>query len=117
MESVLSIRIPTYCINAEDDPISADQAIPREEIKKNPYVVLCTTSVGGHLSWFEVGGGRWFSKASVAFLNSMAKEVDGAKWRADAGADANGHLPPGNGKTAIYEPLRRKLWIPPVAQK
>lgn len=23
---------------------------------------MVTTSVGGHLSWFEVGGSRWFAK-------------------------------------------------------
>jgi len=42
--------------------IAAMEAVPVEEIKQTPYVVLCTTSVGGHLSWFEVGGGRWFAK-------------------------------------------------------
>jgi len=61
-DSVLAIRIPFFAINAEDDPIAVKQAFPIEEIKKNPYAVLLTTSMGGHLSWFEVGGGRWFAK-------------------------------------------------------
>ena len=38
------------------------EAVPLEEIKQNPFVVLCITSLGGHLSWFEFGGGRWFAK-------------------------------------------------------
>jgi predicted alpha/beta-fold hydrolase len=42
--------------------IAVDEAVPYEEIKQNPYVVMCSTSTGGHLSWFEVGGTRWFSK-------------------------------------------------------
>jgi predicted alpha/beta-fold hydrolase len=40
-----------------------DFAAPYEEVKHNGYVVLCSTSMGGHLSWFEVGGERWFSRA------------------------------------------------------
>ena len=42
--------------------IAVKEAIPFEEFKQNPYAVLCTTSMGGHLSWFETGGGRWFAK-------------------------------------------------------
>ena len=38
------------------------EAIPYEEFKQTPYAVLCATSLGGHLSWFEWGGGRWFAK-------------------------------------------------------
>lgn len=68
-DSVLAIRIPFLALNARDDPISVDEALPRNEIEQNPYAVLCTTSLGGHLSWFELGGGRWFSKAvSAHFL-------------------------------------------------
>ena len=61
-ESVMAIRIPTFCLHAEDDPIVANEAVPFEEIKRNPYVVLCATSGGGHLCWFEWGGGRWHTK-------------------------------------------------------
>jgi predicted alpha/beta-fold hydrolase len=43
--------------------IAVNEALPRNEVKQTPYGVLCTTSLGGHLSWFELGGGRWFSKA------------------------------------------------------
>ena len=61
-DSVLAIRIPTLCLHARDDPIAFDEAVPYEEIKQNPYVVMCATSGGGHLSWFEFGGGRWHTK-------------------------------------------------------
>ena len=61
-DSVFAIRIPTLCLHATDDPIAADEAVPYEEIKQNPYVVMCATNGGGHLSWFEFGGGRWHSK-------------------------------------------------------
>jgi predicted alpha/beta-fold hydrolase len=61
--AVLGIRIPTLCIHAKDDPIACDEAVPYEEIKANPYIVMCATAGGGHLGWFEYGGGRWHRKA------------------------------------------------------
>lgn len=59
---MLSIRVPTFVIHAKDDPIAVAEAVPYEEIKQNPYVVLCMSSGGGHLFWFELGGGRWHAK-------------------------------------------------------
>ena len=61
-DSVLAIRVPTLCLHAKDDPIANDEGVPYDEIKQNPWVVLCVTGGGGHLSWFEWGGGRWHSK-------------------------------------------------------
>ena len=66
-DSVLAVRIPTLVLHARDDPIAFDEAVPYEEIRRNPWVVLCTTSGGGHLSWFELGGGRWFAKPVSIF--------------------------------------------------
>ena len=80
VDSLLAVRVPLLGINAEDDPvrqllqgsggvktersqISVKEAIPFLEFTRNPYTVLCTTSLGGHLSWFETGGGRWFARA------------------------------------------------------
>lgn len=71
-DSVLAIRIPFLALHARDDPIAAAEALPRHEVEKNPYAVLCTTSLGGHLSWFEIGGGRWFAKVvSCLFLSTL----------------------------------------------
>ncbi len=61
-DSLLAIRIPFFALHARDDPIAVDEALPRNEVEQNPYGVLCTTSSGGHLSWFETGGGRWFAR-------------------------------------------------------
>ena len=61
-DSVLAIRIPTLCLHARDDPIACDEAVPYNEIKQNPFVVMCATGGGGHLSWFELGGTRWHAK-------------------------------------------------------
>lgn len=46
-----------------DIQIACREAIPYEEFKQNKYAVLCTTSQGGHLAWFQSGGKRWFAKA------------------------------------------------------
>lgn len=42
--------------------IAVEKAIPYEEFKKNPHTVCLTTSLGGHLAFFEMGGGRWHAK-------------------------------------------------------
>lgn len=75
-DGVLAIRIPTFFLHAEDDPIACDEAVPYEEIKQNPYTVLCATSGGGHLSWFELGGGRWHAKpVSLKSLKRRARMI------------------------------------------
>jgi len=63
VDSVMSIRVPFLAIHAEDDPIVSNAGVPYQEIKTNPYTVMCATSLGGHLSYFELGGGRWYTRA------------------------------------------------------
>lgn len=109
-DSLLAIRIPFFALSARDDPIVADEALPRNETEQNPFAVLCTTSLGGHLSWFELGGGRWFSKVTTAFFNMMAFGIDVPEpWIAEDIADSpettQGPLKP------RFEPMRRKLHV------
>ena len=47
---------------AERPQIAVKEAIPFIEFEQNAFAVLLTTTMGGHLSWFESGGGRWFAK-------------------------------------------------------
>jgi hypothetical protein len=95
-------------IHAEDDPIAVDQAVPREEIKLNSNVVLCSTSLGGHLSWFELGGERWFARVAAAFLKQMATGVDWAAMSERRTDCANGDLHEQN-EMPSYDPMRRKM--------
>lgn len=74
-DSVLGIRVPTMALHALDDPIACDEAVPYEEIRATPYVVLVTTSGGGHLSWFEWSGQRWHAKP-VCRLRSYFDNAD-----------------------------------------
>ncbi|KAL6242686.1 hypothetical protein RBB50_010332 [Rhinocladiella similis] len=116
VDSLLAIRIPFLAIHAEDDPVTASEALPRQEVQATPYGVLCTTSTGGHLSWFELGGKRWFARVTTAFFQTMARDIDlDAISRTDAddtqlegqiSRDQRTPLVP------IFEPMRRKMHIP-----
>ncbi|KAF7718680.1 Alpha/beta hydrolase fold-1 domain-containing protein [Penicillium ucsense] len=75
-DAMLQIRIPFFTVQAEDDPIASRNALPFQEMTQTPYGVMMTTSWGGHLGWFELGGERWFVKPVTNFLNKMAKEID-----------------------------------------
>ncbi|KAI0379904.1 AB-hydrolase YheT [Hypomontagnella monticulosa] len=107
-DSLLAVRIPFLGINAVDDPIASNLSIPYAEASTNPYTVLCTTSLGGHLGWFEIGGGRWHGKPICNFLNHMAFEVD-----LDSIDDkAKGTRISGNPKHGTnYDPIRRKMHV------
>lgn len=107
-DAVLGVKTPLFAIHAEDDPIAVDEGVPRQEIMQNPNVVLCSTSLGGHLSHFEIGGGRWFAKAATAFLKKIATDVD---WKSMSEAKltaADGHLPE-ESKIPKFDPVRRRL--------
>jgi len=101
-----------------------DAAIPYQEFKSNPYTVLCTTSLGGHLGWFENNGGRWFAKPvsrlaihvskrnrqqsqAYQFLQRLARDVDFEKLKKNLLASADGHVD--NDYTFSFSPMRRKL--------
>ena len=111
--------------------IAVKEAIPFQEFAQNPFTVLCTTSLGGHLSWFEYSGGRWFAKpvrhvegarkmptltdgSKVAkFLDSMARDVKSLslpKNSEPAGTMANTLL---GDEGHLYQSMRRKLQIIP----
>ncbi|KAI9689422.1 MAG: hypothetical protein M1822_010073 [Bathelium mastoideum] len=110
-DSVLSVKIPLFAIHAKDDPIAVNEAIPYGEIKANPNIVLCVTSLGGHLSWFQSSGDRWFVKPIVNFLNKMAREVDleeSRKMKADGWAELLQLGPP---SPFTFAPMRRKLHV------
>lgn len=42
--------------------IACREGLPFSEIQRTPYGVMVTTSWGGHLGWYELGGDRWFVK-------------------------------------------------------
>jgi uncharacterized protein len=86
--------------------IALKEALPYQEFKQNPNTVLCTTSLGGHLCWFEPGGGRWHAKPVNNFLNYMAFEVDLDSINNKAGGDAEVVQ-----EGAVWNPIRRKMHV------
>ncbi|KAK8066372.1 hypothetical protein PG997_013119 [Apiospora hydei] len=107
VDSVLAIRIPYLAINCTDDPISAAESWPVGEIKANPYAVLCGTSLGGHLGWFEIGGGRWHSKPITNFFNYMAFKADLTKIETEKKDNTRTYH-----AGAEFDPMRRKMAVP-----
>ncbi|GAO19775.1 hypothetical protein UVI_02044210 [Ustilaginoidea virens] len=106
-DAVLNIRIPFVALHATDDPIAVREALPYEEFRLNPNTVMVTTSLGGHLCWFELGGARWHPKPVCNFLNHLAFQVDLDSVKPSAGAT----MPENASQGPNYQPMRRRLEI------
>lgn len=70
------IKVPFLSLNALDDPIASCKAIPYEAVKRNPNIVLATTTDGGHLGWFQGPFSfwtkkRWVVKPIIEFLEAL----------------------------------------------
>jgi predicted alpha/beta-fold hydrolase len=110
-DSLLAVRIPLLAIHAEDDPIASQEAVPLEEFKKTPWAVLLSTSLGGHLSWFESGGGRWFAKPGAQFLQRVHNDLDlvSTETKQEMG---NGLVGVDVPQVSPFIPMRRRLFMP-----
>ncbi|KAF7846290.1 hypothetical protein BT93_L4661 [Corymbia citriodora subsp. variegata] len=108
VDSVFAIRIPFLAISALDDPIVGAEAIPFQEFSTSTYGVLCTTSLGGHLSWFELGGGRWMAKATTAFFNKLHSEIDPDSYLRGQ-PDNERPVNPRPQARPRFDPMRRRL--------
>ncbi|KAG5933145.1 hypothetical protein E4U53_001078 [Claviceps sorghi] len=106
-DAVLNIRIPFVALHATDDPIAVHQGLPYQEFKVNPNTVLITTSLGGHLCWFETGGTRWHTKPVCNFLNHLAFKVDMDSLK----PSSESAVPENPSHGADFDPMRRKLEI------
>jgi predicted alpha/beta-fold hydrolase len=80
VDNLLKVRVPTFIIHARDDPIACDEAAPYEEVQATPWCVMVTTGVGGHLSWFELGGGRWFAGVVSFFVVVVCVPLESVGW-------------------------------------
>jgi hypothetical protein len=78
------VNTPLLCVQAADDPIAVDQAVPREEIANNPHAALIVTPSGGHLGWIAAEGdpfgSPWPYRGALQWLDARVVEL-----RADAG--------------------------------
>ncbi|GJR33307.1 embryogenesis-associated protein EMB8-like protein [Tanacetum coccineum] len=70
---VTNVSVPLFCLNAIDDPVCTDEAIPWDEIRKNKNVVLATTEHGGHIAYFEGISGKslWWIRVVEEYLSNL----------------------------------------------
>ncbi|KOS19685.1 putative esterase [Escovopsis weberi] len=106
-DAVLNIKIPFMALSATDDPIALKQGLPVQEIQQNPNTILVTTSLGGHLCWFEYGGTRWHTRPICNFFNYFANNVD-----LDSVEPVD--FPPRASafRSSAYNPMQRKMDLP-----
>ncbi|ODQ68058.1 AB-hydrolase YheT [Nadsonia fulvescens var. elongata DSM 6958] len=76
---LMNNHTPSLILHALDDPIAPKTSLPYTEVQKNPYTYMVTSSLGGHLGWFEKGGQRWFTKPIADFFKAMNDNVDHTK--------------------------------------
>lgn len=76
---IMNIKVPTLILNALDDPIVHHDCIPYKEAAKNPYLVLSTTSLGGHIGWFQPGNKLWYPPVISKFFKTLDINVDHIK--------------------------------------
>eukprot|EP00891_Asterochloris_glomerata_P000961 jgi/Astpho2/961/e_gw1.00016.122.1_t len=77
--TVPEVTIPLLCIQAADDPIAPEHAIPYKALHDNPNCILTVTPGGGHLGWVSGHGAPlgapWATQAVVEWLTSVQLEL------------------------------------------
>lgn len=70
-QRLLKVRVPTVIVLLLDDPITGYRTLPRSEVSLNPYVLLVTTTIGGHLGWFQLNGLRWYPPRILKLFTAL----------------------------------------------
>ncbi|KAL4570597.1 hypothetical protein LXL04_026255 [Taraxacum kok-saghyz] len=82
-DHIKNVQTPLLCIQARNDPIAPDRAIPREDIKMNPNCLLIVTPKGGHLGWVAGEsaplGCPWTDPMVMDFLQHLENEKSGTQ--------------------------------------
>ena len=96
-----SVTVPLLCVQAADDPIAVDAAVPRAAAAANPNVAMVVTPSGGHLGWITVDAGatgapgpdqgvlEWFAAAEAEWVAARAGSSDVASSRGEGRAMAS----------------------------
>lgn len=59
IQRLYKIRVPLLILDSLDDPITGS-SLPYVDLKCNPFLIMVTTTMGGHLGWFKSNGTRWY---------------------------------------------------------
>lgn len=65
-----TVRVPTLIINSTDDP-AVDPALPRDQVKANPNLVMIETDLGGHLGFVKRSGEFWCVQVAEDFCDKF----------------------------------------------
>lgn len=65
-----TIRVPTLIVNSTDDP-AVDPALPRDQIRANPNLVMIETDLGGHLGFVKRSGEFWCVQVAEDFCDKF----------------------------------------------
>ena len=75
------VGVPLLCLSALDDPISVGDAVPFDEFRLNPLLMLGTTAFGGHVSWHcgPIAADAWADRPLAGYFAEMfAMNASGA---------------------------------------
>ncbi|GJP44105.1 hypothetical protein CLOM_g3509 [Closterium sp. NIES-68] len=67
------VAVPLLAVSSLDDPICTKEAIPWDEAKGNPNVVLAVSHHGGHLAYLQglTASSIWWVQVSLDFLQAV----------------------------------------------
>lgn len=70
-QRLLNVRVPIFIFSSVDDPIVGSKSLPFSEVRLNPYAHMVTTSVGGHLGWFDYSHNRWYPEPVLKLFQAL----------------------------------------------
>jgi predicted alpha/beta-fold hydrolase len=92
--AVPRVRVPLLCVQAADDPIAPEHAIPRAALAANPRCALVVTRTGGHLGWVTaeegVRGAPWTDGVVADWLAAVHEARSEARRRRRAEDEEGG---------------------------
>jgi hypothetical protein len=70
---VTRVAVPLLCFSALDDPICTKEAIPWDEVRANPNVIMVLTRHGSHLAYTEglTAKSLWWVRAVTDYMTVM----------------------------------------------
>lgn len=83
-----TVCVPTLAISSLDDPICTPEAIPYDEFRENPNLILGVTKHGGHLAYLTGPTAQkiWWTDIFVNYMSAVLEAPTVTKRAREAGA-------------------------------